>query len=291
MIENQPAARPQSGLTSADTVFEVVDEGGVTRFVAFYSSKHPDLVGPVRSTRPYYAEIAAGFDPIYVFWGTAPYFYIIIERLGIDYLSPLGDDTGASSVSANFIDPGSGEGADAIRDATRKAPHNAYIRIPRMLEIAKNQGYSLDGGKSPFHFKEDAPENERGDIKDITLNFSQSTFKAEFKYDSASNTYDRYIAGNPNTDRETGEQISVNNVLVLITDIKNSGDEAGHMLVRTTQSGAGYFFVDGKVIEGTWSRLNALDPFQFKDKDGKTVLINRGQTWVSIIAGIEQLDY
>ena len=98
--------------------------------------------------------------------------------------------------------PESGEGADAIRDATRKAPHNAYVRIPRMLEIAKNQGYSLDGGKSPFHFKEDAPENERGDIKDITLNFSQSTFKAEFKYDSASNTYDRYIAGKPNTERK-----------------------------------------------------------------------------------------
>ena len=291
MVENQPAARPQSGLTSADVVFEVIDEGGVTRFVSIFSSKQPDLVGPVRSTRPYYAEIAAGFDPIYIFWGTAPYFYILVERLGLDYLSPLGDDTGASSIAANFVDPGSGEGADAIRDTTRQAPHNAYIRIPRMLEIAQNQGYSLEGGQSPFHFKEDAAEADRGDIADITLNFSQQTFKAEFKYDSASNTYLRYIAGDANTDRETGDQVTVNNVIVLITDIKNSGDEAGHMLVRTTQSGDAYYFFDGNVIEGTWSRLSALEPFKFKDKDGKTVLINRGQTWVSVIAGIEQLEY
>ena len=79
MIENQPDARPQSGLTSADTVFEVVDEGGVTRFVAFYSSKHPDLVGPVRSTRPYYAEYSAGFDPDLCFLG--PPLHILILSL------------------------------------------------------------------------------------------------------------------------------------------------------------------------------------------------------------------
>ena len=291
MVDNQPAARPQSGLISADVVFEVVDEGGVTRFVSIFSSSQPDLVGPVRSMRPYYAEIAAGFDSIYVFWGTAPYFYIYVENLGLDYLSPLGDGTGASSITANFADPGSGKGADAIRDTTRVAPHNAYVGIPRMLEIAQEQGYALEGGQSPFHFKEDAPESGRGDISDIALNFSQQTFKVDFKYDSATNKYMRYVAGQPNTDRESGEQISVNNVVVLITDIKNSGDEAGHMIVRTTQSGDAYYFFDGNVIEGTWSRTSPLEPFQFRDKDGKNILVNRGQSWVAMIAGIEQLEY
>ena len=56
MIENSPDARPQSGIINADVLFEVVDEGGVTRFVSVFSSKNPDLIGPVRSTRPYYAE-------------------------------------------------------------------------------------------------------------------------------------------------------------------------------------------------------------------------------------------
>ena len=58
MVENTPDARPQSGLINADVVFEVVDEYGITRFVAVFSSYDSDLVGPVRSARPYYAEIA-----------------------------------------------------------------------------------------------------------------------------------------------------------------------------------------------------------------------------------------
>jgi hypothetical protein len=85
--------------------------------------------------------------------------------------------------------------------------------------------------------------------------------------------------------------MAFNNVIVLFTDIKNSGDEAGHMLIRTTQGGDANFFIDGKVIEGTWGRNSVLEPFSFKDKDGKTILVNRGQTYVSMVSGIEQLTY
>jgi hypothetical protein len=292
MVENSPDARPQSGIINADVIFEVVDEGGVTRLVTIYSSKEPDLVGPVRSTRPYYAEIARSFDPVLVFWGTAPQFYAVVGNLGLDYLSPLGDSTGNSSVVANFVDPGNGEGKDAIRDATRVAPHNAYVRLPRMKEIATDIGYSLEGGQSPFNFKEDAPEGDRGkDISDITIDFSTAAFKVDYKYDSASNTYLRSSGGKASLDRESGDQMAFNNVIVLFTDIKNSGDEAGHMLIRTTQTGDAYYFMDGKVLEGTWGRNSALDPFSFKDKDGKTILINRGKTYVCMISGTEQLGY
>jgi hypothetical protein len=291
MIENTPDARPQSGLISADVVYEVVDEAGITRFVAVFSSQDSNMVGPVRSARPYYAEIAASFDPVYVFWGTHPNFFKVVEQLGLDYLSPLGDTSGQSSITGNFSDPGSGEGKDAIRDTTRVAPHNAYVRIPRMREIAESLGYAADGGQTSFYFKEDAPESERGNISDITINFSSNTYKADFKYDSATNKYLRYCADAASMDRESGEQISVNNVLVLFTDIRNSGNKEGHMIIRTTQGGDAYYFMDGNVVEGTWNRYSALDPFEFIDKDGKPVLINRGQTWVVMISGIEQLQY
>ena len=292
MVENLAPARPQSGLIYADVVFEVVDEHGITRFVSVFSSYDAVLVGPVRSARPYYAEIAASFNPIYVFWGTHPTFYKVVETLGLDYLSPLGDDTGNSSITSNFVDPWNpGEGVDAIRDGTRERPHNAYVRIPRMREIAEKIGYSSEGGQSPFRFKEDASESERGNIESISIDFSEPSFKVDFEYDSATNTYLRFCAGQPSKDRETGKQITVNNVIVLFTDIKNSGDADGHMIVRTTQGGDAYYFIDGKVIGGAWSRNSALEPFKFKDNDGKTILFNRGQTWVAVISGIEQLEY
>jgi len=295
MVENTPDARPQSGLINADVVFEVVDEYGITRFVAVFSSYNSDLVGPVRSARPYYAEIARSFDPVYVFWGTAPIFYKVIENLGLDYLSPLGDQSGNSSITGNFIDPGrgGGEGKDAIRDTSRDVAfeHTAYVRLPRMKEIASEQGYKLEGGLSSFHFKLDAPESDRGDISKITLDFSIPQYKSLFEYDNKNNNYVRSVAGSPSTDRESGEQIAVNNVIVMVTDIKNSGDSSGHMIVRTTQEGEAFYFFDGKLVEGTWSRSSALDPFTFKDKDGNVVLFNRGHTWVGVISGIDRVDY
>ena len=51
MINNHPAARPQSGLNKADIVYEVLAEGDVTRFLAIFQSEQPDSVGPVRSAR------------------------------------------------------------------------------------------------------------------------------------------------------------------------------------------------------------------------------------------------
>ncbi|MBU4449950.1 MAG: DUF3048 domain-containing protein [Actinobacteria bacterium] len=293
MVENTPDARPQSGLINADVVFEVVDEWNVTRFVAVFSSYDSDLVGPVRSARPYYAEIARSFDPIYVFWGTHPIFYKVIENLGLDYLSPLGDKN--SSITANFVDPGrgGGEGADAIRDTSRDVAfeHTAYVRLPRMKEIASKLGYKLEGGQSSFHFKIDSPESDRGDISKITIDYSIPQYKSLFEYDSKNNKYVKSVAGSPSTDRESGEQIAVNNVIVMVTDIKETGNTNGHMIVRTTQEGEAFYFFDGKVTEGTWSRSSALDPFTFKDIDGNVVLFNRGNTWVGVISGIDRVDY
>ncbi|MCL5073398.1 MAG: DUF3048 domain-containing protein [Actinobacteria bacterium] len=289
MVENTPDARPQSGLINADVVFEVVDEYGITRFVAVFSSYDSDLVGPVRSARPYYAEIARSLDPIYVFWGTAPIFYKVIENLGLDYLTPLGDDSGNSTIAANFID---GNGVDSKRDSSRVAPHNAYMFTPRIKELASKQGYKLEGGQqSPFHFKLDAPEPDRGDISKITVDYSIPQYKELFEYDNKNNTYLKSVAGSPSTDRESGKQIAVNNVIIMVTDIKNSGDSSGHMIVRTTQEGEAFYFLDGKVIEGTWGRNSALDPFTFKDKDGNVVLFNRGHTWIGLISGIDRVDY
>ena len=287
MIENTPDARPQSGLINADIVFEAVDEGGITRFVAVFSSYDAAVVGPVRSSRPYYAEIARGIDPVYVFWGTAPQFYKIIEKLGLNYLTPLGDQTGYSNIVSNIAV----NGIDSKRDPSRVSPHNAYTFTPRIKELAKKLGYSLEGGQSPLLFKLDASGLERGEISKVTVDFSGPEYKAEFNYDSESNTYARSVAGSPSIDRESGKQITLNNIIVMVTDIVNSGDKAGHMIVRTTQEGSAYYFFDGKVLEGTWSRYSALKPFDFKDKSGNTVLFNRGKTWVALISGADRLNY
>lgn len=289
MVENTPDARPQSGLVYADIVFEVVDEYGVTRYVVVYSSYDAEIVGPVRSARLYYAEIARSFDPIYAFWGTYTEAYKVIEDLGLDVLTPLGDQSGNSTIVANT--------SSGWRDPSRSniTEHTAFMSTIKLKEDAEELGYPLEGGQSPLRFKIDAVDSERGNINNIAINFSdQNAYKTNFEYNKEENTYYKYLAVSPHTDYETGKQIKVNNVIVMITDIEGPIDEAQHMAVRTTGTsdiGKAFFFMDGNVIEGTWERTSAFDPFKYKDDDGNIVLFNRGSTWVALIQDTNRLTY
>lgn len=282
MVENTTDARPQSGLMNADMVFEVVDEYGITRYVAVFSSYEAETIGPVRSARIYYAEIARSLDPLYAFWGTYPECYDVIRNLDIDVLD------GNSEVIA-YADSG-------WRDYTRSdiTEHTAFMSTVALKEDALDYSYSLEGGQSPLRFKEDASDSDRGDVSDITINFSSETFKAYFEYDEENNNYLKYVGGSPHTDYETGSQIKVNNIIVMITDIEGPIDQYGHMVVRTTgtsDNSKAFFFIDGNVIEGTWERSSAFDPFKYRDENGDTILFNRGSTWVALIQDTDMLTY
>src|SRR3989344_3980829 len=72
MIENHTESRPQSGLTSADAVYEAVAEGGITRFMGvFYCNVSDVQVGPVRSARTFFLDWASEYDPLYAHVGGA----------------------------------------------------------------------------------------------------------------------------------------------------------------------------------------------------------------------------
>lgn len=286
MINNAPEARPQSGLNKADVVIEAVDEGGITRLIGIFSSNNVDTIGPIRSARQYYAELARMFDPVYVFWGTYPEGYKLIDNMDMDVLTPLGDTTGVSSIQANIS-----EGKDAWRDSSRVAPHNAYSSTDKLTAAAQANGYSLKGGQSPFKFKLDAIDDKRGTIENIKIDFSSASFASDFKYEKDTNKYLKSVGGNPNLDRESSEQLSFNNIIALITDIANSGDSAGHMIVRTTLGGKAFFFLDGNIIEGTWERKSVTDPMEFKDDTGNTVLFNRGSTYIGLVQGTDRVIY
>ena len=283
MVQNNPKARPHSGLIYADIVFELVAEGGVTRFVTLFSSYDADIIGSVRSARIYFAEIARSFDPIYTFWGTYPQCYEAIKNMDMDVLDAN------STAYVNYTSAG-------WRDRSRSdaLEHTAFIDTYGIKEDAAKFGYSLEGGQSPMAFKIDAPEPERGNITDIVVNFSSKSYLAGFTYDKNTNKYLKSLAGQPHVDYETGNQISLNNVVVLLTDIEGPIDSSGHMAVRSTgthDEDEAYYFMDGKVIEGTWARNSIFDSFEFKDTDGNQILFNRGTTWVCVIQSIERLSY
>jgi hypothetical protein len=89
MINNFPKARPQSGLNKADMVYEVLAEGGITRFLAVFQSEKPANIGPVRSARDYYVELAKGLKALYIAHGYSPEAKEMLNNGFIDNLNGM----------------------------------------------------------------------------------------------------------------------------------------------------------------------------------------------------------
>jgi len=289
MVENSFAARPQSGLILADVVYEVVDEYGITRFVAIFSSNDAPVVGPVRSTRTYYADIAKAFDPIYVFFGTYPQCYGYIESLGMYVLSAMTDRSGYSSITAQ---------APYWRDWNRSSiqEHTAFMSVSSLKQKALQLGYPLEGGGIPFPYKSDPPIQARGGITNINISFATHAyapggFDAKYIYDRASNSYLRYMGGYPHMDYNTGQQIIVKNIVVMVSDIEGPLDKYGHMAVRTVGNGTAFIFQDGLAIQGSWQRGSVHEPFVYRDESGRQISFTGGSTWIAIVQGADKVSF
>src|SRR3712207_7236875 len=71
MLDNLPGARPQVGLDRADLVYELLVEGGITRFMAVYLRRDADWIEPVRSARTPAVVLAKELDAVLAHVGAA----------------------------------------------------------------------------------------------------------------------------------------------------------------------------------------------------------------------------
>lgn len=289
MVENSFAARPQSGLNLADIVFEAVDEYGITRFVAIYYNNDAPQVGPVRSSRPYYAEIARGFDPYYAFFGTYPENYKYIQDMNMLTLSAMSDSSGQSSIVGI---------APYWRDYNRSKiqEHTAFMSTYALRDQAAKIGYPQDGGVIPLNFKSDAVEGERGSASRINIDFGTASyapkgFNVNYIYNRGNNSYSRIMGGKAHCDYNTGQQITAKNVVVMITDIAGPIDQWKHMSVRTIGSGTALIFLDGNAIQGTWERGSIYDPFTYRDGSGNVINFNSGATWIHLVQDSSKVSF
>jgi len=109
-IDNLAPARPQTGLTGADIVYVLPVEGGLSRFLAVYSSHVPPVIGPVRSAREDDLELLRQFGrPAFAYSGAQPQLLPVVER-------------------ARTVDLYDGRVGGYFRDLRRVAPHNLPIR-------------------------------------------------------------------------------------------------------------------------------------------------------------------
>lgn len=272
IIENSPRARPQTGLSKADWVFETVAEGGITRMMAFYHSQEADKLGPVRSVREYFASIAKSIDAVLIHAGGSPGGYEAVRELPVTNVDQIK------------------EGKPFNRSRDRKAPHNLYSSTANLREYIQQKGYEGDPVDPGYTFTGGKPKSSEG-VKEITVNYSSAPYKAVFSYEEASKTYKRVLAGKADIDTLTGKQIAVNNLAVMVADILLTNDEKGRVKVQTEGTGALYFFTGGKLIKGQWIRSGVNSPYKFINDKGEPINFSKGKTWFSIISSEQKVTY
>ncbi|WP_082235205.1 DUF3048 domain-containing protein [Halobacillus massiliensis] len=262
MVNNHVKARPQSGLSKADVVYEALAEGPITRFLALYQSRLPETIGPVRSARPYYMEIAKGFDGIYTYHGAAAFINQQVSNSGIDYAD------GAKYDNDRML---------FKRTEDRQAPHNSYLLTNGIDMLIQSKGYQMKKDIDPLPFSEGA-EEEGETANKVTITYAQEEI-VHYEYEQKSEKYLRFSNGEPSVDQETEDQISLDNVFIIHAPHEII-DEEGRRNIDLSTGGKGYLLQKGRQFDVEWKNIKGrLLPY----KNGHLVSFVKGQTWVNII--------
>jgi hypothetical protein len=295
MIENHVDARPQSGLSGADVVYEAVAEGGITRFLAVCYCQDAGQLGPVRSARTYYIDFMSeyGDSPLYAHVGGAN------QPGPADALGQL-DTYGWTGY--NDLNQFSIGFPTFWRDYGRlpnvATEHTMYSSVDKLLDYAATsrgltnvdkQGNSWDTKFIPYTFTDDAPTSARSTSQSIHLEFWQSAgsdYFVDWTYNPKTNLYVRANGGKPQLDKDTGKQLTAKNVVVLemVEDNANDGYVANdHLLFENKGTGKAVIFKDGKRINGTWEKDTRTSRTLVKDASGKQIQFDRGLIWFEVL--------
>ncbi|MCM3630847.1 DUF3048 domain-containing protein [Paenibacillus glycanilyticus] len=265
MINNLKPARPQSGLTNADVVWEVLAEGGITRLVAIFQStdKGTDPIGPIRSIRPYLIDIGESYGAILAHSGASNDAYDILQHQDKPYLDEI-----------------SNAGSYFWRSKDRKAPHNLYSELDKLRAGADKKNYRSEVTVPAYPFAEEGATAAGAAATSIQIKFLLKDYKVSYEYDAAGGLYKRSINDEPHTDLNNGEQLSAVNVAVLGANHKTL-DDAGRLSVDLHAGGPALLFQRGKVIECEWVRGN--DNMVRLMKDGAELPFIPGKTFFQVV--------
>jgi len=253
LINNLAPARPQSGLSEADVIWEVLAEGGITRLIAiFQSTSATDLdIGPVRSNRPYFIGIADTYDAIIAHAGASNDAYAILQKQGKPYLDEI-----------------SNAGSYYWRSSERKAPHNLYTNLSKLREGASQKKYREDATIQGYSFlsEEEAGKLQTGSIKQLDVQFQLKSYHVSYQFDETERVYMRSINDEPHIDKNNDKQLSAVNLIFMQTAHKVLDNE-GRLSVDLLSGGEALVIQNGQAIEGKWIAA----------EDGMIRFINEGQ--------------
>jgi hypothetical protein len=268
MIENHSNSRPQSGLAEAEIVYETLAEGGITRFVALFQTNEAQSIGPVRSARDYFASIAEEYGAVYAHVGGSDE---VLAQLNKNYYRNVTD------LNEYF------NGTYFQRLQSRPAPHNVYTSTEKIKQFIEDKDINNKADLTTWMFTDQPLAVENKSAESIAINFSQSSYKVGYTYDSTNSNYVRSLAGLPHLDATSKKQLTAKTVVVQFVDVSAiEGDEKDRIDIDLSGTGEALIFHDGTVTKAKWNKIGR-ERTMFTDLSGQPIQFNRGQMWIELV--------
>ena len=272
-IDNNLNARPQSGLQEADSVVELLVEGGMTRFLAFFLDNTSKYLGPLRSARPTDPTVIRPFDGTLVVSGATGGLIPDIVDLGV----PVLEEVNAPAM---------------FRIGSRSAPHNLYVDTELVRNEVDKRGFRfLQPGPEPLYKFGYNQINWNDGANKVTIKYSEFT-TVIWKIDNRK--YSRFIIDSYSDNKEAvahnfisqdGNYSDILNTetIVVIKGALYKDNATTLPSILTVGIGDLLIFNNGKYIQGTWRRTDISDPFEFYDINQNPIEVPPSSQWIHIV--------
>ena len=280
-IDNNINARPQSGLQEADSVFEILVEGGMTRFLAFFLDNTSKYLGPIRSARPTDPTVVRPYDGTLVVSGATDGLIPTIRELGVPVLEEV-------TAPAMF------------RIGSRQAPHNLYADTELVREVVDSRGFKfLQPGPQPLYPFGFNQNNWDSGANKITIQYSEFT-TVIWKLDG--NRYSRFIIDAYSSDKDAvahnfiSQDGNYSDILSTETIVVIQGalykDKATTLpSILTVGIGDLFIFNDGNYVQGNWRRTDISENFEFFDLNQNPIEVPPSSQWIHVIPNEGQISW
>ena len=276
MIDHSSDAWPQAGVNQAFLVIEAPVEGNIPRLEAFfYEGQDIKKIGPIRSARPYFVDWANELDGMYIHVGGSNQALELIANNG----------------TFNFDQFWHGSSFWRDND-TRYAPHNVYTSTKRLEQALDKVRENKKAPKLLYGIWQFGSVNIDDNLEkvDPIISFNQAnSYQVKWIFDQKLEKYIRWQGGRI-FKTEDNDQITADNVVVIITDIKVI-DGVGRKELRTIGRGDAYIFQNGRMIEGKWTKASANQRMRFIKLNGEEIIMKPGKTWVEVIPDYDSLSF
>lgn len=277
-IDNHFDSWPNYGLSQASLVYETPVEGSTTRFLAFFTpalgNNEISKIGPVRSIRPYFVDIANEYDALLAHAGGSPAGLQKIKELGVPNLEEI-----------------AWWGPEYYwRVYSRQAPHNLFTSSNNLAQGVID--WKL-GDKIPDYraWKFNNKINSSKRINKIKIKFSEAKiYNVAYQYSTSTNEYLRFQGGSEHVDGLNNNQIQAANVIVQFVPKAIILDSEGRKKINLIGKGKAWVFRDGKIIKGSWKKIDLNSRTIFYDNDKNEIEFRPGSIWIEIVPGNKRVE-